>query len=308
MHTFAILISTLINLIVLTLGYIKIASILGHINVPLITFTIIGTPIYFLVIKGDYRFNTIWLLFAIGIAIYTLANMKVIPTNSFTSNIVMFTTIPFIIYMNSQISKNLKYAKERNIVIEKELEESHFRILQSRMNPHFLSNTLNIIQNQIIEDPGAARETISELSQNFSYVTETLEKELIKIEDELEFITNYLRIMKKRWPTTLTLSIDVDDKLLKFPIPPFTIQPLIENSFKHGLKDKYYKHLAIKFKCLTGSVVVEVLNTSDRSIDRIDYSRSLNNIIRRVNNYYDNCRIDFKRKNELIQCRLSFDY
>ncbi len=109
--------------------------------------------------------------------------------------------------------------------------------LQAQMNPHFLYNTLAVIGAAGEEgDSKAVGDMCAELSQMLRYITE-YQTVTVSLEDEIAHTKNYLSLMKSRYEDYFTYTIDVDDELLKIPVPKLCIQPLAENCFKHGFKD-----------------------------------------------------------------------
>lgn len=117
-------------------------------------------------------------------------------------------------------------------------KEAEIKALQAQINPHFLFNTLNIIMSLIRTNPEQARQLISTLSfflrQN---VTGTTADEITLLQ-ELEQVKAYLAITEARFIDRLTIYYEVDERLLREKIPPFILQPLIENAIHHGIKDK----------------------------------------------------------------------
>lgn len=114
-------------------------------------------------------------------------------------------------------------------------QEAEIKALQAQINPHFLFNSLNIIMSLIRTRPEKARN----LLQNLSYfsrqsVTRT-EDTQITLEKELKYVKAYLTIIEARFIDRLSVSYDIDDYVLTEMVPPFTLQPLIENAIQHGI-------------------------------------------------------------------------
>ncbi len=115
------------------------------------------------------------------------------------------------------------------------LDRAKLAILSSKINPHFLFNTLNTIASAIRIDANLARESIFKLSEILRYVLNT-ENEFRPLKDEVDFIENYLSIEKLRFgENRLKTQIDLDGDLREFEIPTMLIQPLVENAVKHGV-------------------------------------------------------------------------
>lgn len=116
-------------------------------------------------------------------------------------------------------------------------KEAEIKVLQAQINPHFLFNSMNIIVSLIRTDPDQARKLLNSLSyflrQNVTGTTVSK----ISLKQELSHVRAYLEIIEARFIDRLTILYDVDDRLLAEMIPPFTLQPLVENAIHHGIRD-----------------------------------------------------------------------
>ena len=111
--------------------------------------------------------------------------------------------------------------------------------LQSQINPHFLYNTLETIRGQALEDGSKDTAVMIEcLSHIFRYSIDQ-KQSLITFEDELQNVRDYLKIQQYRFENRFSVRYEVDDEdlsLMDQRIPKLTLQPLVENSIKHGLE------------------------------------------------------------------------
>ncbi|ASG27436.1 sensor histidine kinase [Fusobacterium nucleatum subsp. nucleatum] len=133
------------------------------------------------------------------------------------------------------ISTQMEISKVENLISL--LKYSELKALQSQINPHFLFNVLNTMTSLIRTNPEKAREVTIDLSNYLRYNLDNNVKsvELIK---ELNQIDNYIKIEKARFGDKLNIVYDVDESLYNFQIPSLIIQPLVENSIKHGILKK----------------------------------------------------------------------
>jgi two-component system, LytTR family, sensor kinase len=118
------------------------------------------------------------------------------------------------------------------------LLEARLDALQSQVNPHFLFNTLNSISSLVRFDPDRARELIVKLSK---ILRRQLGKhgDFVPLREEIEFIDDYLDIEVVRFGRDkLRICKDLDPETLDIVIPVMLLQPLVENSVKHGLSPK----------------------------------------------------------------------
>ena len=124
----------------------------------------------------------------------------------------------------------------RNLALEKDLEHTRMEVLKSQVDPHFLFNTLNMISCMArLEDAATTDEMIVRLGSLFRHNLRTKQQE-ITLEEELEGVEDYIYLQQMRFDGRITVEkkIEVDPAAVR--LPSFTLQPIIENAFGHGLK------------------------------------------------------------------------
>lgn len=137
--------------------------------------------------------------------------------------------------------QNIK--KRNEIELEKErltknMLDSQLKALRSQMNPHFIFNALNSIQDLVLrQETDRSYDYLVLFAQLVRNSLSYSEKEFIPIEDEIEFLDIYLKLEKLRFEEDFTYEI-IQPKLDDLYIPSLTIQPFIENALKHGLLHK----------------------------------------------------------------------
>ncbi|WP_245330750.1 sensor histidine kinase [Acetoanaerobium pronyense] len=132
--------------------------------------------------------------------------------------------------------------------------KSELKALQAQINPHFLFNALNTIISFIRIDPSKARELIINLSTYLRYNIDNIES-MVDINKEIEQIKAYIDIEKARFSNRINVQYDIDE-LNDFKIPSLIIQPLVENSIKHGiLKNNLNGNIIIKIKDLKNKLI-----------------------------------------------------
>ena len=112
---------------------------------------------------------------------------------------------------------------------------SELSALKAQLNPHFLYNVFNTISASVPSENERTRNLIAELSDLFRYQLKASKTEKVTLKEELEFVKKYLQLEKERFEDRLEIEIDVADGILDEKIPPMLLQPLVENSIKHGL-------------------------------------------------------------------------
>jgi two-component system LytT family sensor kinase len=129
--------------------------------------------------------------------------------------------------------------KELDIVKLSQLKtQAELQSLQSRINPHFLYNSLNSIASLIHIDADRAEDMTLKLSKLFRYSINTQNENLTSVKEEVEIVNTYLDIEKVRFGSRINFNLDIAEDALNEKIPRFILQPLIENAIKHGLNDK----------------------------------------------------------------------
>jgi sensor histidine kinase YesM len=117
---------------------------------------------------------------------------------------------------------------------KKESIEAQYQNLTSRLNPHFLFNSLNTLTTVVEEDPKKAVNYIRELSQVYRYVLNSHKSTWIDLPSELKFTESYILLMKMRFEDNLQITMDICEKHINYYILPLTVQLLIENAVKHN--------------------------------------------------------------------------
>jgi sensor histidine kinase YesM len=134
----------------------------------------------------------------------------------------------------TQFYRDLK-AKE---LIEEKLNtlaaQAELKALKAQINPHFLFNTLNTIAALTHTDPRKAEETIEKLAEMFRYALMSSDRVKVSLREELTFTNRYLEIEKVRFGDSLQVAQEIDEDVFEIPVPPLILQPLAENTIRHG--------------------------------------------------------------------------
>ncbi len=126
--------------------------------------------------------------------------------------------------------------KLRKTELEKELAQAQLHALQSKVNPHFLYNSLNSIAGLALVDGEKTRQMALALSRFFRYSMNREEANLNSVEEEFETLRTYLEIEKIRFEDRLDFTINASPEVLSSRIPRMLLQPLVENCVIHGMK------------------------------------------------------------------------
>ena len=113
--------------------------------------------------------------------------------------------------------------------------EAELKALKAQINPHFLFNTLNTIAELIHADSERAEATVERLAEMFRYVLNGSERGLVPLEEELAFLDDYLEIERVRFGDRLRVTREIAPEALDLLVPSLVLQPLVENTVRHGL-------------------------------------------------------------------------
>jgi len=139
------------------------------------------------------------------------------------------------IYFTFHFFQKSRVQELQNLQLSASQNEIELKNLRSQLNPHFLFNSLNSIRALVDISPPQAKENITTLS-NLLRKSLILGKErLVSLKDELDLVNDYLDLEKVRFEERLSIVIEHDKRLDELPVPPFIIQTLVENAFKHGI-------------------------------------------------------------------------
>jgi two-component system, LytTR family, sensor kinase len=195
-------------------------------------------------------------------------------------------------------------------IMKNQLLDSKIKSLQSQIHPHFLFNTLNGISSLMEIDILKSQDAISDLS---SLLRNSLELNKVKfhsIEDEFNLLQHYINIEKIRFDEKLSFKTFLDDDVLNFQIPPLILQPIVENSIKHGFSYNHDKiEVCIKVEKHKSYIIFEVENNGKLlENDDVHFGNGLKNVIERVHTVYkDDCSFKInntKNKTVLVTLKL----
>ncbi len=144
--------------------------------------------------------------------------------------LLLVSSVASIFYFRSQ--------KARNIEQKTKLKN---KVLRLQMNPHFIFNSLTVIQNAVIKNnPLKSAEVIAVFSKLIRQILDFSNRDEISLKEELEMLTNYLTTQQFRFDNAFIYKISLDENIdaNTVKLPPMLLQPFVENSIEHGIKSK----------------------------------------------------------------------
>lgn len=127
--------------------------------------------------------------------------------------------------------------------------------VRSQVNPHFLFNNLNVLSSLVMTQNKDANSFLESFSTVYRYVLRSQEKDMVTLDEEMEFMEPYLFLLQKRFGDGLNVSIDIPDSSLKSRIVPLAMQMLVENAIKHNIVS-VHQPLNVSISVRNGQLVV----------------------------------------------------
>ncbi|AWP38648.1 sensor histidine kinase [Heyndrickxia coagulans] len=139
------------------------------------------------------------------------------------------------------------------------LKDAEIKALQAQVHPHFFFNAINTITCLVRTDADKARELLVQLAAFFRSNLQGAGKMLIPLEKELEHVKAYLAIEQARFPGRYHVHFDIDPLLHTAMVPPFTLQPLVENAVRHAFTQQFTKnpYIVVRARVKNGKFIME---------------------------------------------------
>tara|TARA_R110000868_G_scaffold220257_3_gene471426 strand:+ start:29608 stop:30744 length:1137 start_codon:yes stop_codon:yes gene_type:complete len=223
----------------------------------------------------------------------------------------IYLSLVTIIYMYYYFKENQETLIQ-TAKLQEQLSDTKLKFLQSQMHPHFLFNTLNSIHSLMDIDIDKSKKTVVDLSSILRNVLDKKDENLIELQDELKILEKYVNINKMRFSDQLSFNIDIEDGLENVLIPNMILQPIVENSIKHGFdKEIISLEVFIRIHKKNDNLLITVGNTGKKlnedASDLFKKGTGLNNIKERLNTLYaNNHTFNIYNKSDKVVTALSF--
>jgi putative regulator of cell autolysis len=134
--------------------------------------------------------------------------------------------------------------------------------LKYQINPHFFMNTLNNIHALIDIDTESAKNAVIELSKMMRYVLYESGREIISLNRDIQFLKNYIELMRIRYTDAVNISVESPGNLPEqLSIPPLLLIVFVENAFKHGVSYNHPSFIRLKIEYADGQVTSTLTNS-----------------------------------------------
>lgn len=133
-------------------------------------------------------------------------------------------------YMERYKNKQLEAEELLRMHTQAELQS-----IKSQVNPHFLFNNLNVLSALVLKQSQDANHFIEAFSNVYQYILRNQEKELIDLQQELDFLEPYIYLLQHRFPNSIQLNIQIAAEAKQLQVVPVALQMLVENAIKHNI-------------------------------------------------------------------------
>ena len=174
------------------------------------------------------------------------------------------------------MSTELQNQFERSYQEQQALQQARVKALQSQINPHFLNNTLEVIN---WEARLAGDDRVSTMIEALSVMLNAAlgrdGRSRIPLKEELGYVDAYLYIISQRLGERLVINREIDETLLELPVPRLILQPLVENAVEHDLAQRHGGTLAVRVYRVGDEMVLESEHDGSLSAEDLESIREL---------------------------------
>ena len=161
--------------------------------------------------------------------------IEVVRPGVFRLGILVGAAVTGVVLLVNHLSEQLNAAELREAHTRRVAMAAQLQALQARTKPHFLFNSLNTVAALIEEEPDRAVQVLEHLSGVYRFVVDVGDQRWVRLEEELGAVEDYLQVEEARFPDRLTWTLRSSPELRDVKVPPFVVQPLVENAVKHGI-------------------------------------------------------------------------
>lgn len=238
-----------------------------------------------------------WLL-VIGLSILTI--VFVIDNLEFEATLAAFATLVVLLAIGTRwIVREIKFVNE----LKNEKAKTELQHLKSQVNPHFFFNMLNNLYGLIESDSKKAQGLVLKLSDMMRYSIYDGQNEFVSIQEEIEYLNNYIELHQMRYRKDIQVSFDIDIKNDACKITPLLFIILLENAFKHGV-EKLRENAFVRIEMLVKEKEIRfsIENNFDPSQEETKPGIGLKNLKRRLELSYPEKHFltSFKKENVYV--------
>lgn len=191
--------------------------------------------------------------------------------------------------------------REASSVVElkKDLADEQMRVLRSKVEPHLLYNTLNSTAELVVTAPERAERILVALVELLRMMTYGDGESLAPVSEEVRHAALFLQIQQLRFGDRLRVEWDIEPATLAEKVPTFTLQPLVENSIKHAVREETI-HIRVEAQCVNSTLVLRVRDNGQKAFAAaLPPRRSLANLQERLRIFTPHAELSLLRNDEI---------
>jgi sensor histidine kinase YesM len=273
---------------------LKIFIILEFSIIIFLTLRLIKTSI-------EARILAIGVIILIGFTLLSLVQFYLLLQPNFLP---LWGCVFFLITMGYALERDFRKKRMKILELKKELELSQESLhlanlnrLKEKLSPHFFFNSLNTLHAFVTIDSKLAKKSIEALIQNYEFLEDHVDTDLVPFLEEWKFIKVYCKLNEIRFMDRLKIKLKLIGNFDGVLIPPLTIQPLVENSFKHGFRPSENRKWKLELEAIRNGndIQIEIKDNGFGLNDKIpNFGRSLGNIKYRLAFFFSESSIEIK--------------
>lgn len=219
---------------------------------------------------------------------FTREGVRRPPINMFLLSNIIFALFVVSVNVATKLYFRGVANRRRIAALEAENNATRLQFLKYQINPHFFMNTLNNIHALIDIDAEEARTVVMELSKMMRYVLYDIDKEEVYLSQEIEFLQNYIKLMRIRLTDNVEINVSIPENVGNIKLPPLLFIPFVENIFKHGISYREPSEIDISISVgEDGVVTFHSVNTKHHKKDTDNHHGiGLQNLRRRLELLY----------------------
>ncbi len=246
----------------------------------------VGALIYTVLHTTIMWWSRIAIFWILGLGSYDYGNMMYRYPMEAAGDVFDYALLLGLIMLFTNMSATRK-AELKEAELEGKLAEAKLENLRLQLQPHFLFNTLNAISSVMYEDVTKADQMLTQVSEFMRLVLASGGVQSVTLDEELHIERMYVDIMKTRLERNLILDVHVDERARNALVPFMVLQPLLENSIRHGMgSTRASIDLEIDVARQNGSTVIQVADDGVGFSDGAAHGIGLSNIVARLDYMY----------------------
>ncbi len=203
----------------------------------------------------------------------------------------------------------LKQTEQRAREIENAQLRTELSFLHAQINPHFLFNSLNTIYSLALKKSDSAPAAVLKLSHLLRYVIDDANRESVALEQEINYLNNYIDLQKLRSTASLVVNFNVTGNISSTQIAPLLLLPFVENAFKYGISNQEPSPIDITLERTASSLTFSVQNKKFEQGEKDSTGIGINNVKRRLELlYHDKHVLEIEDKTDSYFIKLTIQF